>query len=308
MAQDLSVEYPDKVVLITIRTIASRLWFVNNQALVENILLYLAKYQEEYQCEVYGFVLLGNHYHLLAKFPLSNRSAFLKAFDSRIAHLVKKHVPHFRDGKLWARRPKVQAVLNSEDVMDRFLYVGLNHVSSGLCEKVSEHNGYTCLVDCFRKHGRKFRVIDWKDFNNRSRYNKKLRPKDCEKEYTLKFSRLPSLEGLSDSEYQTKVQGLIEARRKKIIEARRSSGQGFAGKHVLRKTKAGSMPRNTKTSTRESKRPLVLTLCMESKQRFLEWYFALLDAYKKASAKFRSGKLNAEFPPGTYRPVLQVFP
>lgn len=304
MAQDLSIEYPNYAVLITVRTIASRLWFVNNAKLTQNILAFLAKYQERYGFTLYAFALVGNHYHLLARFPKLNRAAFLSAFNGIIPKLLSSLVPNFIDGKLWARRARVQVVPNPEDIQDRFLYVALNHVSSGLCKNASDNNGYTCINDSLRTKPRKLFLIDWTDFMNRFRYNSKLTPEDCKKEYTLTFSRLPGFEDLSDQEYRSKITSLIEERRLQIIAERTQNGLGFAGRENLKRTAPGSLPRFTKTSTRHSKRPLVLTRCKRTRRMFLKLYFHTLELYRKASSLYRTGKTSTVFPPNTYRPVL----
>ena len=306
MAQDLSIEYPDQVVFVTIRTIASRLWFVNNPKLVEKVLAFLAKYQERFGVTLYGFILMGNHYHLLARFPRGNRAAFLQAFNAVIACLTKWYVPAFKDGKLWGRRARVQVVPNPEDVLDRFLYLSLNPVGAGLCRKLAEFNGYDCHSDVFLKEGRSFSLVDWSDYRNRSRYNRKLKPKDCMKSYTLRYSRLPGMEKLATKAYYNELTARIEKRRQALIAERVKEDQGFAGKELLLKTRPGTMPRHTKTSTRESKRPLILTLCVKTREQFLKFYFSLVEAYRKASARFRRGLLNTKFPPGTYRPHLAV--
>ena len=306
MAQDLSIEYTDNVVFITMRTIGSRLWFVNNPELHQKILAYLAKYQEEYGFKLYGFIIMGNHYHMLAHFPKPNRSAFLRAFDSIIARILSKYVPAFQDGSLWGRRPKVQVVPNNEDVLHTFKYTVLNPVSSGLCQKLSEFNSYNCLNDALSGVSQKYRLVDWADYDNRKRYNKDLRPKDCEKEYTLTFSRLPGYEKLSRQEYAQKIRGEVDKRRLEIVSERIAEKQGFGDKKSLRGIKAGAKPRHTKTSSRDSKRPLVLTLCAETREKFTEIYFATLEAYKQASKRYREGHFKVKFPPGTYRPIVPV--
>ena len=306
MAQDLSIEHPDYVVLITIRTIGSRLWFVNNRKFEQRVLAFLAKYQQLYGVQIFAIVIMGNHYHLLARFPNCNRAAFLRSFNSMFARLATRHIPGFRDGSLWARRARVQVVPNSDDVANTFPYVVLNPIASGLCKNLSEFNGYSSLHDGLNKKPQVFRMVDWADYGNRRRYNEKLKPSDCEKTYELFFSRLPSMEELSQKEYVAKVSRLIEEKRIKMIAERRKQGKGFANKELLRKINAGNRPRFTKTSTRDSKRPLVLTLCRETRRRFLNFYFATLAAYQAASRIFRAGILTADFPPGTCRPILPV--
>jgi len=280
----------------------SRLWFINNSKLVGRILAYLAKYQETYGVVIYAFIIMGNHYHLLAKFPRRNKALFFRDFNGIIAKLVSRHVREFEGGKLWARRVRSQVVPNPEDIKDRFFYAALNPVNAGIARKLSEYEAYNSIQSALYDRQKTFSVVDWERYNSRRRFNPELTPKDFTKEYTLRYTRLPSCEDLIKSEYVTKMLEELEARRRVIVEKRLSEGKGFAPREVLRKQQPGARPRSTKTSTRGSHRPLVLTLCRETKQRFLDWYFSLRDAFILASTKFRAGALTTIFPPGTYRP------
>ena len=100
----------------------------------------------------------------------------------------------------------------------------------------------------------------------------------------------------------------LEERRVKIVNERKAKGLGFLGPVALAKMVPGSKPLATKKSKRDSKRPLVLTKCVETKKRFLQWYFAIFDAFKNASEKYRKGMINVELPPGTYQPPLCLVP
>ena len=91
-----------------------------------------------------------------------------------------------------------------------------------------------------------------------------------------------------------------------MVKERLAEGKGFAGREVLERMHPGDKPRTTKTSSRNSKRPLVLTLNPEARKIYVDRYFLLLEAYREASRQYRSGALDVEFPPGTYRPPLLV--
>ena len=95
MSRDLSFEDPELTFFITTRTIASRLWFVNNRKLHRKVAAFLAKYQRKFGVILYAFIIMGNHYHLVARFPRGNKAKFLKAFNSIFARLVEKMVPEF---------------------------------------------------------------------------------------------------------------------------------------------------------------------------------------------------------------------
>ncbi len=302
MAQDLSFEDPKRVFFSTIRTMNSRLWFINNCHLQERILAYLAKYQEVYGIIIYAFIVMGNHYHLLARFPNRNKAKFFKDFNSMIARLTNTHVPQFEGGKLWARRVRSQVVGDKTDIKDRFFYTVLNPVGAGLTRRISDHSGYNSFYHAAKGIKKTYKVVDYADYNNRKRYNKNIAISDCTTQHTLTFTRLPGFEKMPDDEYYEMLKGELDRRQQTLVETRIKEGKGFATKKQLEAQEPGAKPKSTKTSKRDSKRPLILTSSIELKQRFLKWYFALLETYKVASRRFRDGKLNTVFPEGTYRP------
>jgi REP element-mobilizing transposase RayT len=302
MAQDLSFESEEFCFFATTRTMNSLLWFINNPKLTERILAHLAKCQEVYGVIIYAFVVMGNHYHLIARFPRRNKANFFRDFNSIISKLTYRYVEKFEGGKLWARRVRTQVVPNPEDIKERFFYASLNPVAAGIVKNLSEYDSYVSFSDAVFDRRRKFSIVNWTDYNNRKRFNRSLKPKDCAREYTLTYSRLPGYEELTKSDYINVMSAELEKRRSEIVDARTKDGKGFASCEALKSLTPGVRPKSTKTSTRESKRPLVLTLCLETKKRFLDWYFSMLAAYKDASRRFRDGILDAPFPPGTFRP------
>ena len=304
LRQQLRCETGESVDFITCRTQLSRLWFVNNNELALAILSYLAKYYQFFGVTLYAFVIMGNHYHLIAQFPLKNRAGFMRAFNSIIQKLVKRHVKEFEGGTLWGRRYSAEVLPNKEDVSHYALYAWLNCVISGLALRLSDYASYNSFSDSARRIKRIFRVVDWTGYNNRKRHNSKLSIKDCTKEYTLEFARLPGCETMTDRDYCQHLHCLLEKRRIKEVTKRQEEGKGFAGVEELKRTRPGDKPQTTKTSSRESRRPVVLTLCAITRKAFLEWYFGVVAAYKEASRRYRAGDYGVEFPPGTYKPPL----
>ena len=110
MGRDLSFEHPEHCFFGTIRTASSRLWFINNPEFEAFILAYLARYVEIHGVIIYAFVLMGNHYHLLARFPKGNKAAFFRDLNGMISRLTKFRVKTYEGGRLWARRVRSQVV------------------------------------------------------------------------------------------------------------------------------------------------------------------------------------------------------
>lgn len=306
MAQPLSIETPDDIVMITTRTQNSRLWFIKNPKLEGRALAYLAKYVAKYSAKLYSYKFMGHHYHLMVSFPLGNKAAFKRDFNARVAVLTNALVETFEGGRVWGRRASTQILPNQEDQEHWFFYMALNEVSSGQVQRISEDEHYNSFSDAISGIVRKHKVFRQSDYNNHKRTNPKVRRQDYIETYELRFERLPGYESLSQSEYRTLMLEKLERRRVEIVASRRAEGKGFATAEHRAARMPGDRPVQTKTSSRESNRPICLTLCSATRRRMLEWYFSIRDAYREASKCFRAGMMNVEFPPGTYRPSIPV--
>jgi len=290
------------VSLITSKTVQGRLWFVNNHQLEERMLGYYAKYMEIFEVITYALVFHGSHTHHLSMFPGCNRAHFQRDFGARTSEAVRAFVPEFGSGHLFARRYAENPLGLPKDIEDRFFYCALQPVLAGLSERIGEYPGYNSVFDAINGIERKYPVVDWTGYKKAKAKGLKPKVKDFTTYYTLKFTRLPGYEHLSQKEYSKLMLAKLEKRRQKIVADWKAKGHVFMTKKQLSQVKPGSLPSNTKTSKRGDYRPTVLTTCAETKRAFLEWYFAIYAAYKEAVARYFAGELDVEFPPNTYRP------
>jgi hypothetical protein len=297
-SQPIRVECTEHVQLITCRTINSALWFVNNPALEKRIYAYLAKYARKYNAVVYGFVLLGNHYHILISFPFGGRSWFFRDFNARVAEAVKHYVAEFAGGPLFERRFSPQVLPLKEDVFKYFFYCALQCVSSGLCPKISQYPAYNFFHDAAQGRSRSYKLFNYGKYHAARRYNPGVNKKDFVETHELKFERLPGFEGLSCKQYYRLLHKELEQRRVKEVQKRLAQGKGFAGRDALRKVVPGSIPHSTKKG---GIRPLVLSICKEAKKQYLDWYFSVVAEFRAAVKLYRA-RLDAVFPEGTFKP------
>ena len=304
MAEQLKISIPNEVCLTTIRTQKSKLWFVNNKAFEEELLGYLAKYQQDYGVIIYAFILMGNHYHMIAKFPKGNRHKFKQAFNRIFSNLLKRHTRSYTGGNVWARRYRPQALLEQKDILHWFFYSVLNPISSGLVQSIDDYFNFNSFSMSLTGEIKTYMLIDWRDYKNRKRYNRKLKPEDCSKEYKLEFSRLPGYEDQTQDEYKAFLLEECTKRTNEKIQARIDNKQGFLRKDKLHKIKAGISPKHTKTSNRQTHRPLALSLNSRAITEYLEGYFNTCRSYQQASHLYRKGFLNTRFPTGTFRPPM----
>lgn len=295
------IESKDKASLATIRSRNSALWLINNKRLEEAILGYLAKFTHRYSAELYAFAIEGNHLHSAANYPLGNRSHFQRDFNSCTARAVARHVPNYPGGSLWDRRYSNEFIPEPSDIEEYFFYIVLQPIKDGLVDRISEYPGYNCFHDAVNGIRRKFKVVNWAAYNERARWRKHVNIKDFIEVVELSYKRIPGYEALSQAEYKKLMLKKLEERRVQLIKER---AKPSVGTHALLSQKPGSLPKNSKTSTRLSHRPRILCSDPERRAFHKAWYFSVYFAFKEASLAFRAGDLNAIFPDGTYRPPL----
>ena len=298
-SQPLRVECREFAQLCTSRTIASQLWFIYNKALEQRILAYLAKYQEKYSVIIYAFCILGNHYHLLAKFPFGGRSLFFRDLNARIAEAVRDFVAEHPGGPLFERRFTPQVLPLEQDIEKYFQYCALQAVSSGLTQTISEYAAYNSFADAASQIQREYTLFNYGAYNAARRTNPSVPRVDFIEKHTLSYSRLPQYEELSLAEYKKLMHQRVESKRQELVKNRLAEGKGFLGVEALSRVVPGSRPHSTKKG---GLRPLVLSQCAEAKQQYLNWYFSIVEAYRRAVERYRRGEFGVCFPEGTFRP------
>ena len=303
-SQPIRVESTDMIQLITLRTINSALWFVNNKTLEERILGFLAKYTNKYSVQLYGFCIMGSHIHLLARFPKGNRTHFCRDFAARTAEAIRMFVPQFIGGPVFERRYTQQFLPLPEDATNYFFYLALQAVEGGFTERISEYPGYNSFHDASLGIERKYKLFRYGAYNDAKRKNPAVSKKDFWEVHTLKFEKLPEYEHLDKKQYHKTLLSELEKRRAELVAKRYAEGKGFMGAEALKRVIPGSLPANPKKG---GMRPIALSACQEAKKEVLRWYFSVVEEYKKASEKYRKGELNTQFPPGTYRPSGTCF-
>jgi hypothetical protein len=286
----------------TTRARNSELWFVNNPELEYSILGYAARYSTRYEVKLYALAIEGNHIQKVAHFPNANRAQFMRDFNSSVARAVARHQPNYPGGRLWARRYSAEYLPGDADIEEYFFYTVLQPVNDGLVDDIRDYPSYNCFEDAVTGREREFKVIRWKEYKDAKRWNPNVPQDDFTEVCTLRYSRLPGYEELPQAEYESLMRQKLKERTEAIVESR--GGKPAAGADKLRQAKPGSLPRKTKTSSRNSHRPRVLSKHRGRRAAATVWYFNIYFEYRKASKLYRSGNLEVEFPKGTYKPPL----
>jgi len=286
----------------TTRARNSELWFVNNADLEQAILGYAARYMTRYQVIMYALAIEGNHAHLTCRFPKGNRSQFMRDFNSSVARAVARFQQNYPGGRLWARRYSSEFLGANEDIEEYFFYTVLQPVNDGLVDDIRDYPGYNCFEDAVMGREKKYKVINWKKYNDAKRWDPEISLDDFTEICTLKFTRLPGYEKLSQTDYASLMRKKLQERTAKILEARKQSGS--VGTKRLRRVMPGSLPKRTKTSGRTDHRPRVLAKNPKRHAKLSSWYFSVQFRYRDCSKRYREGHPDVRFPKGTYKPPL----
>ena len=286
----------------TTRSRNSELWFVNNKELEEAILGYAARYTTRYEVKLYGLALEGNHIQKASAFPKGNRAHFMRDFNSSVARAVPRYQSRYPGGRFWARRYSSEVLVGPQDLEEYFFYIVLQPVKDGLVDDIKDYPGYNCFEDAVTGKSRKYKVVNWKPYNDARRWNKSVSIDDFTEICTLKYERLPGYEDLSQEEYAAVMREKLAEHTERILQER--GGKPSLGAAKLKKVVPGARPKNTKTSGPRDHRPRVLSKDPIRRSAGEAWYFSIHFAYKEASSRYRSGDLDVKFPEGTYKPPL----
>ena len=315
----------------TVRSAERRIWFTCNEALEEAVLGHLAQCMDRYSVKLYAFALEGTHKHELADYPECNRASFFRDFNSAVSRAVKRFQRYFTGGQLWGKRYSNEFVPLEGNIEDKFFYIVLQPVQDALVESIDEYPGYNCFYDAVKGVEREFPVVNWAKYNSDKRWKKNIDIEEYTTYYTLKYSRLPGYEDMSQEEYEKVMTEKLEERTKDLVREMKKKGIKFMGKKKLLATRpgtkakgegkysTGSYSNNQKdtnstnktsstndTSNRWNYRPRFICSCPETHARYLEWYFGMLEAFYEASRAYLTGEFEGdeppEFPPGMYKP------
>jgi hypothetical protein len=308
MATHPRFERADMACLNTIGTRNSELWFVNNKPLHLECMGHVAKCAKRYGVEVYAIAFEGTHVHDVSLYPNMNRADFKRDTNSAFVRAVKRNVPAYPGGSLWHRRYSSEFVPTHLDIKERFFYTFLQPMQDGICERISEFLGYHGFNDAIWGRELMFKTVDWTAFNKDRKRDPTVHIKDYTEIISFKFTRLPGYEHLSQEEYAHLMKEEFEVRRQAIVAERKAEGKGFLGIEGQRAIRAGQRAKNPKRSTRDHRRPRVLSIDPRAWKETMTWYFQIYFRYKEASRRYRAGDITVEFPQGTYKPYIAVRP
>lgn len=227
----------------------------------------------EVEINLYAYVFMSNHYHLILKsYNQQSLSKFMQYFNQNLSRELSKLYDwkhHF-----WQSTYASHIVLDEEALVNQFKYVLSNSVKEGLVSHPQLWPGLHCYSQIVERKRVKGIWIDRTSLYNAKRLkaNEHLTEEDFSLETELKLSRPECWVHLSDDEYRE----MIRQWSLDICEAHR--GMKFLGVQGVKEAEV-FMSRIPKVS----QRPLCKAGCMKLWIEFKKAYKAFRTQYYIAS-------------------------
>jgi putative transposase len=294
VARPLRWLLPEQVYFVTNRTIEERFWLVPTPEVVAIFGFWLAQAVERFNVELFDVLVMSNHFHLLLRAPRGNLPDFMAYVQGNVARDLNRL--HGRRGPFWQRRYSTEPVLDHEAELDRTVYTLTNPQKADLVERIEDWPGLSSAGQTLRGEApqvfARLREGDWRRAGE---------PEDRSPfvdEATLALRPLPGLEHLGEAERRHAVETLVREKEAELRVERSRQGKRVLGRDAVVRVTPSEQP----TAAKRSPRPLCHTSCRERRMEHRTQRRDVVAAYREASARYRKGEVNVEFPKGTFPP------
>ena len=238
---------------------------------------------------VHAIVQMSNHLHLVVTDGSGQLSDFMCAFLSPLA----KGINALDDvrGPVFERRYTPTPIVDDDALLDCIVYTITNPVAAGLVETPDAWPGL--LLWRSDDDGRSFSRVRWRDLA-RARATRTGEPDIAEFTDSSTVRVRPV-----QLEHRDAARELANALERRLAELREER----AGRPVLgAKAVKAQGPFDAPARPEQSRMPLCHASTRELWNTFAEQWRGFVNAYRRASAAFRHGRLDVEFPAFSFRP------
>ncbi len=136
MGRKPRIEYPGGIYHVIQRG-NNREFLFDNNACKEMLLDLLTSYREKLGFDLFGYVIMGNHYHLIIR----QTEASLQTIMHRVLSLFGRryNILNSRSGHVFEYRYKAIPVMDDKYLMSLLRYVHRNPVAANMCAQVSDY-------------------------------------------------------------------------------------------------------------------------------------------------------------------------
>lgn len=276
------------------KTIQSRYLLRAGPRLNPRVVGALAKAQSLYPARIHAFVCLGNHWHLFATYDDPEQMArfhcHFKTNLSKEAGLIHD----WPESMFPERYGHVEVSEEPETELARLKYVLSQGCKEGWVASPLDWPGASCVQSLTT--GRPW-VGEWID-RTALRRSGKGEASDFSEPLEVKLSPIPSLEHLPPEEYRRVVWDLVREIEEETAAMHRADGTSPMGASAV----LAVDPHDRPARVEKKVRPWFHARSPEVRRAMRTALRYIFEAFKEASARLKSGDLDAPFPLHTFPP------
>jgi len=249
--------------------------------------------------EIYAFIFLSNHFHILCSDTKGTLAAFMCYFQANVAKAINREIG--RKGSFWSREYDDVIVDGENEFWDRYAYTIGNAVKAGLVNKSSEWFGWNSLEGAMSDGKYSFEMLNRTKIHNATRRGQKVDVSKFIEKWAFELTPPPFLEEKTDAEKKRFIKELVKGAEAEY-RSKRGNKPPLGVENIL-KQRPTDRPRNPSFS------PRIKVFCFDRERRhewlngyrnFVGGYREIFDGFRKASSKRR--RPTVEWPPGSYPP------
>lgn len=297
---NIRVHEPDAIYFVTNRCINEMyLLSPEKDGEVQRICLAcLAWAAAKHQIEIFAYIFLSNHFHLLLRALKNNLSAFMQDFQRELASRINRY--RNRRGTVFPRSFDDPTVLDDEEFLRRLEYTVNNPCHHELVDHPAEWPGVSSWKSHLSGEPQVGRFINYSKLYRLCRKEPSTPRSAAMRHDELALATPPMWCDKSTPEVSDRVITLITDAADALRRQRAERNEETLGPGAVLAQNFRERPSEPK------RRPRVRCLSTDASRRaeYMERRLRTVDAYRSAMAKWRNKDENPEFPEGTCRPGL----
>ena len=231
---------------------------------------------------------------------LHNASPFLQLFQCIVAKELNRH--YGREGHFWSSRARVEEIISDGKAEALLGYGACNVVKDGLVEKAAHWKGFSTIEALSWGKPLEFEYIDRTLWWKLGADHREVDPSKYTKQVSIELKPLAGWEKLPVAARQERFRQIVRDHEILAAEARRAEGiVKVKGMAEIEQESPFSKPQHQR---KKSPEPLCHAETEEEREIYEAEYREIVKAHRLASAAYRSGCYEVEFPTGTFRPPL----
>jgi len=173
------------------------------------IRFWLARAKQKYgrHIEIYAFVFLSNHFHILLRDPCGELAEFMGYFTGNLAKAVNRVIG--RKGTFWAREYDDVIVDGENEFWNRYVYTVCNPVKSGLVKSPDRWGGVSSYSHCLNDTSIVGIGFNQTTLGNAARFGRKVDRKEHEETWVFELAIPPMLEGKTQTQRRNFLDHLL---------------------------------------------------------------------------------------------------